>query len=146
MLCYFKRKNPHNKLVVLSVVPSLSGNKVQRVNEGVKHSMKQEASDKKCVKYNEYSAKERAQISKYAAEDRATCGVRHFSKVLDRNVLETTARSLKAEYLAALKSRASEKEPHFLWWSAYMYLKRLGGGLCFLGRILTHLFRTISMP
>ena len=84
-------KNPQDKLVVLSVVPFLSGNELQRVNEGVKHSMEQEASKKKRMKYNEYSAKERAQIGKYAAENGTTCAVQHFSKVLDQNVPETTA-------------------------------------------------------
>ena len=38
------RKSPQDKLVVPSVVPSLSGNELQRVNEGVKHSMEQELS------------------------------------------------------------------------------------------------------
>ena len=71
MLRYFK-KNPQDKLVVLSVVPSLSGSELQRVNEGVNHSIEQEASEKKRVKYNEYSAKERAQTGKYAAENGAT--------------------------------------------------------------------------
>ena len=52
------RKNPPDKLVVPSVVPSLSGNELLRVNEGVKHSMEQEATKKKRVKYNEYSARE----------------------------------------------------------------------------------------
>ena len=88
MLHYFKRKNPQDKLVVPSVVPSPSGNDLLRVNEGVKHSMEQEASNKKGVKYNKYSAKERAQIGKYTAENGATCAVRHFSKVLDQNVSE----------------------------------------------------------
>ena len=82
------RKNPQDKLVVSSVVPSLS---LQRVNEGVKHSMEQEASKKKCMKYNKYSGKERAQIGKYAAENGAACAVWHLSKVLDWNVPETTA-------------------------------------------------------
>ena len=59
------------------------------MNEGVKHSMEQEATDKKRMKYNKYSAKERVQIGKYAAENGATCAVRHFSKVLDRNAPET---------------------------------------------------------
>ena len=79
------RKSPQDKLVVPSVVPSLSGNELQRVNEGVKHSLKQEASQEKRVKYmyNEYSGKERARIGKYAAENGVTCAVRHFSKVLD---------------------------------------------------------------
>ena len=60
------------------------------MKEGVKHSIEQEASETKRVKYNEYSAKERAQIGKYAAENGATCAVPHFPKVLDRNVPETT--------------------------------------------------------
>ena len=85
------RKNPQDKIVVTSVISSLSGNELQRVNIGVKQSMEQEAFAKMRVKYNEYSAKERAQIGEYAAENEATCAVRHFSKVLDRNVPETTA-------------------------------------------------------
>ena len=49
------RKSPQDKLVVPSVVPSLSGNELQRVNKGVKHSMEQETSEKNRVKYNEYT-------------------------------------------------------------------------------------------
>ena len=36
------------------------------------------------------------------------CAVRHFSQLLGRHVPETTAKRLKAEYLAAMKSRVAE--------------------------------------
>lgn len=68
--------------------------------------MEQEAPEKKHVKCNDYKTTEREQIGKYAAESGPTCAVRHFSKLLDRKVSKTTARRLKAEYLAAMKSRA----------------------------------------
>ena len=58
--------------------------------------------------YNVYTAKERAQIGKYAAENGPASAVRHFSKVLGRNLPETTARRLKAEYLVVLKSVAAK--------------------------------------
>ena len=44
---YFKRITPPDSASFPSVVPSLSGNDVQHVNDGVKHSMEQESSDKK---------------------------------------------------------------------------------------------------
>ena len=53
--------------------------------------------------YNEYAAEERAAISKYPAENRPTLACQHFSKTLERKILERTARKLKKEYLAKLK-------------------------------------------
>ena len=51
---------------------------------------------------------ERARISHYAAKNSPAHVVHHFSKILDKKVPETTTRRLKAEYLAAMKSRAEE--------------------------------------
>ena len=58
MLCYFKITNTPATLP--STVPSLMGKDMEKANEGVKRSME--------VKYNDYSATERARISQYAAE------------------------------------------------------------------------------
>ena len=51
-------------------------------------------------KYSSYTAEERARIGGYAAENDPTRVARHFSKIWDRTVPETTARRLKQEYLA----------------------------------------------
>ena len=52
----------------------------------------------------EYTAEERARIRKYAAENRPARAVCHFSHLLGRTIPETTARRLKAEYLASVRS------------------------------------------
>ena len=88
-------------------VSSLSAKDVQRVNEDVKRA-KLEKPEKGRGQYNIYTAKKRAQIGKYAAENGPASAVRHFSKILGRNLPETTAVRLKAEYLVALKSEATE--------------------------------------
>ena len=64
-----------------SVVPTLSSKDVQRQCEAL---MEREASEIKRVKYNDYTATERAQIGKYAAENGPACAVRHFSQVPGR--------------------------------------------------------------
>ena len=46
-----KRTIPPDSSSFCSVVPSLPGKYVQHVNDGTKHSMEQEATDKKQVKY-----------------------------------------------------------------------------------------------
>ena len=63
MLRYFKRtKYPPTTLLL--TVPSLTGKDVEKVNEGVKRSM-EEGNTRKRVKYNNYSAAERARIGQY---------------------------------------------------------------------------------
>ena len=49
------------------------------------------------LKYNTYTPEQRAEIGKYAAENGNTSAARHFSKVLDFKVSESTARRLKSE-------------------------------------------------
>ena len=84
MLRYFKRKNQEPDLP--SVVPSLSPKEVEKVNECVNRAKDWEqeedsTSEKtKRVKYNDYSAKERAQIGKYAAENGPIVQVNIFRK------------------------------------------------------------------
>ena len=77
------------------------------MNDDVKRA-KLETPEKGRGQYNVNTAKERAQIDKYAAESGPASAVRHFSKVLGRNLPKTTARRLKAEYLAARKSVAAK--------------------------------------
>ena len=77
------------------------------MNDSVKRA-KLETCEEGRGQYNVYTAKERAQIGKYAAENGPAAAVMHFSKALSRNLPETTARRLKAEYLATLKSAAAE--------------------------------------
>ena len=81
---------------------------MEKVNEGGKSST-EEGSTRKRVKYNKnYSATDSARIGQYAAENGLARAVRHISMVVDKKAPETTARGLKAEYLAAMKSRTEE--------------------------------------
>ena len=96
MFRYLKREHPGCP----AKVPSLSEEEVHRVNKDLKHSIEQDETSKKGHgKYNDYTAKERVQIGKYAAENGPARAVQHFSRILDRKLLETTARRLKAEVL-----------------------------------------------
>ena len=104
---YLKRKISEEDRTLPAEVPSLSAKDVQRVNDDVKRA-KLETPEKGRGQYNVYTAKERAQIGKYAAENGPASAVRHFSKVLGRNLPEATARRLKAEYLVVLKSVAAK--------------------------------------
>ena len=106
MYRYLKRKSSVEDQALPTEVSSLSAKDVQRVNEDVKRA-KLEKPEKGRGHYNIYTAKERAQIGKFAAENGPASAVRHFSKTLGRNLPET-ARRLKAEYLVALKSEATE--------------------------------------
>ena len=54
-------------------------------------------------KYNDYTPEERAAIGMYAAENGPGRACKHFTKVLEKNVPESTARKLRAEYLRQLK-------------------------------------------
>ena len=101
MYCYLKRRSPEEDPTSPTMVHSLSAKDVEAVNEARNLRKGRE-------QYNVYTAKERAQIGKYAAENGPAAAVRHFSKSLSRNLPETTARRLKAEYLATLKSAAAE--------------------------------------
>ena len=85
MLHYSKRTNTPATLP--STVPSLMGKDVEKANVGVKRSM-EEVGTQKRVKYNNYSATERARIGQYAAENGPARAVRYFSKVLDKMVPE----------------------------------------------------------
>ena len=106
MYRYLKRKIPEEDRTLPTEVPSLSAKDVQRVDD-VKRA-KLETPEKGRWQYNVYTAKERALIGEYAAENGPASAVRHFSKVLSRNLPETTARRLKVEYLVALKSAAAK--------------------------------------
>lgn len=94
------------------IMPSLTRKDLKVVSKAVAVRVKseQEAGDSTRGKYNEYLAAERARIGKYAAENGPTRASRHFSNVLKRPVPETTARRLKKEYLAAMKSAVSSDQ------------------------------------
>ena len=81
------------------------------MNEEVKRTMEQDGTSKKGRgKYNDYTAEERAKIGKYAAENGPARAVRHFSKILNKKLPETTARRLKSEYLLAMKAVVEESK------------------------------------
>ena len=103
-----KKESDHNSLPLPlpSMVPSLSLKELEEVNQTVaaKTTELQQAS-KPRREYNDYTSEQRAMIGKYAAENGATRASRYYSKVLAKNVPESTARRLKSEYLAALKEK-----------------------------------------
>ena len=74
----------------------------KKVDECVKRVLESHDSRKR-GSYNHYTAEERASIGKYASENGPTKAARHFTKVLRRNINESTARKLRTEYLKELK-------------------------------------------
>ena len=65
---------------------SFSGKDVERANDSVKRKINGQVCEaderKKRGKYGEFTAKDRARIGKYAAENRPTKAGRHFSKLM----------------------------------------------------------------
>ena len=95
---YFKRTPVTPSLP--TKLDSLSEAQLQKVNEHIKKSVGDGAiscgtlNKQRRHQYNEYSAKERADIGKYAAENGATNACKHFTKILGKTVPESTARRL----------------------------------------------------
>ena len=81
MYRYLKRKSPEEDPTLPTMVPSLSAMVVEAVNDSVKRA-KLETCEEGRGQYNVYTAKERAQIGKYAAENGPAAAVMHFSKAL----------------------------------------------------------------
>ena len=93
---------------------SLSDAQLQKVNEHIRKTVGDGTTscgtlNKQRHQYNDYSAKERADIGKYAAENGATNACKHFTKILGKTVPESTARRLKSEYLAALGTKINSR-------------------------------------
>ena len=61
-------------------------------------------------KYNDYTPEERAAIRMYAVENGPGRACKHFTKVLEKNVPESTARKLRAEYLRQLKTEVETED------------------------------------
>ena len=118
ILHYFKKKeathtdsNTTHPVPLPSMVKSLSKKELEQVNETVAAKTlewQRGPSTKRSHSYNDYSLEQRAMIGKYAAENGATKACKHYSKVLAKNVPESTARRLKSQYLAALNSKRVE--------------------------------------
>ena len=102
MLRYFKKvdKNP------TSNVPGLTEKEVKRANEEVKRVIEQKSGRR--AKYNDYTPLQRANIGKYAVEHGPTRASHYFTKVLEKDVPESTVRRLKTEYLQKLKLTDNE--------------------------------------
>ena len=103
MLRYFKKvdKNP------TSNVPGLTEKEVKRANEEVKRVIEQKSGRR--AKYNDYTPLQRANIGKYTVEHGPTRASHYFTKVLEKDVPESTVRRLKTEYLQKLKLTDNEK-------------------------------------
>ena len=108
LLRYFEKtkKEPSQSNLTIplpSTVKSLSKKELEQVNETVAaKTVELQRGPGEQLSYNDYSPEQRAMIGKYAAENGATKASRHFSKVLAKNVPESTARRLRSQYLAAL--------------------------------------------
>lgn len=60
----------------------------------------------KCGPYTKYNAALRAKIGKYACQHSAAATARYYSRKLEKNVSESTLKSLKKVYLDELQKRA----------------------------------------
>ena len=61
-------------------------------------------------KYNSYTAEQRAEIGKYAAENGATNAAKRYTAAWGIRINESTARRLKSEYLEKLKEEVSKSK------------------------------------
>ena len=93
----------------------LSEAQLQKVNEHIRKTVGDGAIscgtlNKQCRhQCNKYSAKEGADIGKYATENGATNACKNFTKILGKTVPESTAQRLKLEYLAALGTKINSR-------------------------------------
>ena len=114
LLKYFQAKGPTLPSSSTRAYSSLSRKDLDYANKEVKRALAAEDSGEKVVtrrgKYNSYTPEERAQIGKYALENGNSRAARHFSKVLDRQIRESTARRLKDEYVRALAQKKNDPE------------------------------------
>ena len=128
-------------------VPSLTEKEVTEANAGVMQAQKEAetgTSGRARGKYNKYTAEERAQIGKYAAEYGPAKAVRHCSKLLGRQVPQTTARRLKSEYLQELRTMVHKCADDHAPVIGCLPTKAQGR-LCSLDQSLTSRFRTTSL-
>ena len=63
-----------------------------------------------CGVSSHYTAKEKAEIGKYAVENGPTQAARCFSEQLGHKVPESSARRFKSEYLQKLKAMARDRD------------------------------------
>ena len=97
---YFSRESTALPTIQTCESSSLTEKDLEKANARVKRSIEGEGTKPEKAslrgKYNDYTAKERAQIGKYAAENGPTKAAKHFSQVLSRKVPESTARTAKS--------------------------------------------------
>ena len=120
LLKYFAKKKDNDDNLRLPDITwtastTLSEKDLRSANESVKKQDVDTPTRKvsRREKYNGYSPEQRAQIAKYAAENGPTRASRHFSKLWNTNIPESTVRRLKCEYLSQLKevrARGDEDE------------------------------------
>ena len=136
LLKIFKIQNPVLPSSSTCAYSSLSRKDLDHVNKEVMSALAGENSSKKIAtprgRYNSYSPEEKAQIGKYALENGNTRATRHFSKVLDRKVTESTARRLKVEYVRALAQTKNDPQGPLV---KYLPTKAQGRPLLSQGRI-----------
>ena len=92
---------------------SLSTNEFERADDNVSHVLcpgdGESAKLTPRAHYNDYTAKERAEIGKYAVENGPTKAVRCFLERLGRKVPESSARRFKSKYLQKVKAMARDR-------------------------------------
>ena len=97
---YFKRTDKL-KIAIPSKLYLLSECQLQQVNNHIQKIVEDEATTSGIGKkwlhhYNKYSAKERADIGKYASENGTMKAFRHFTKNLGKPVAKSIVKRLKA--------------------------------------------------
>ena len=95
----FKYFKPVTKPTLPKEVSLLTEKELCDVNAKVKATIAKEAKSRKGKKYNNYTPEQRASIRRYAAEHGPVRALQYFSKTMDIELPETTARRFKKEYL-----------------------------------------------
>ena len=109
LLRYFKSVNSHLPDPVGPLSDDIPPRVIRQANRKVLSAEKRDASAKSRTRgpYGRLTDKQRAQIGKYASENRNAAAVRRFSKELERPLNESTVRSIKKNYYQELWKKTS---------------------------------------
>ncbi|VDI04793.1 Hypothetical predicted protein [Mytilus galloprovincialis] len=78
-------------------------------NSSVKDVLQSPNRKRKRGEYSNYSSEQRAKIARYACEHGNTSAAKHFSKLLDKTINESTVRSMKKQYIDELNKTPEKK-------------------------------------
>ena len=112
---YFKRKAKQNdKTQQYSFLTKEETEKADEVVLRTLEALKQSsAPGKSRGKYNWYTGKQRAQIGKYAVENRLTRAAKHFAALWKVDMNKSTARRLKTKYLEKMEETMKVPDSDF---------------------------------